>query len=202
MREQLPPNFGSGKVSAAQPASPKLHVSVGSQAFRWRGARQLCRAGGPTTKAPLFLLPACAASPQPWCDTYQVESPFHKNPPAPISGCCVSAAGFASFPFPQTPSQEQSRGARSDQGRIWPLSAQPGVCINPSWINPSRLVPISACLPERQAHLPPQYAPSFPSAVGWEAVKSTVRSLSPLFQPCLHRKAKMDKLQVSSPQSL
>ena len=47
VREQLPPNFSSGKLLAAQPASPKPLVSVASQAPRWHGARQLCRAGEP-----------------------------------------------------------------------------------------------------------------------------------------------------------
>ena len=143
----------AGKLVAAQPALPKI-LRLGNEPDTSLARGQAGLQGrGTVTKASLFLLLA-AASPQPWCDTYKVESPFDSKLPAAFPRCSVAAAGSGSSPpaFLQTPTQEQSRGAGSDPGRIWLLSAPPGVCINPSW---SRLPSPSPCLPESQPHLPP-----------------------------------------------
>lgn len=64
--------------------------------------------------------------------------------------------------FTQTSPQEQRRGVRSGRGRIWPLPAQPGVCINPSWSRvPFPPLPVSPT--DRLSSHPVQ---PFPSEVG------------------------------------
>lgn len=100
VREQLPPNFGSGKLVAVQPASPIPLILVASQAPCWCGARQLCRAGEPQQRHLCFsCLPA--ASPRPWCDTYEVEPSFHPQQRFPGSASPQQDQVHHSPPFPR-----------------------------------------------------------------------------------------------------
>lgn len=67
------------------------------------------------TKASLFLLPACCFTPA-WCDTYEVESSFHRKPPAIFPRCCIIAAGSGSSPTPFP--RHQPRSGAGEPGAI------------------------------------------------------------------------------------